>query len=377
MVAEKQIVANRVAGPPRTRPAAQAAALTPAEVIAILRRHFWLMVGATVLGLIVGGVTWFLLLTFFPKYTARTFLRILPPVEKDPTVITTPLVHKDVHYGYRASIAALINQQSSLQELIDIPEVQDTKWFKRFAEFDEQGEIINKGRCILKAFRDLEKHFGAFPERDREFVSVSMTCGDAEEAAKILNEMVEWFVASRARTTKDEIGAKLASLGDERRRVKRELDAAEASMDDVRRRWGIADIGDPQRQFFPHTTTLKLNRLDADLDTVTLQINQTRAAIGELEELAAGPIRVQIERQIEGDPIMVSLAQQLALQQSEANPRVDKQDTRGTTSQKNRDCRNDQTGIASKCPEPARGFGRTAQGLTRDASTGRSQTERA
>jgi capsular exopolysaccharide synthesis family protein len=305
----------------RHQPAAQATALTPAEVIGILRRHLWLIISMTVLGVIAGGVAWYLLLAYMPKYTAQTYLKILPPIEKDPTIITTPLVNKDIHYGYRATIAALISQQSSLQTLIDRPAVQETKWFKRFARFDSQGEILNRGQCILKAFRDLEKRFRAYPERDREFVSLSMTCGDADEAAKIVNEMATWFVASREEVAQGGISAKLTALEEERRRIKRDLDGAEASLQEVRERWGFQDLTDPKGRYFEHTVTLKHRTLELQLDDLKLREQQLRAVIAELDELAQGPISVQIENMVENDPVMVMLAQQLALQEASLSAR--------------------------------------------------------
>ncbi|MHC4658432.1 MAG: hypothetical protein ACYS83_04545, partial [Planctomycetota bacterium] len=235
---------NRMVRPVGLRPAGATAALTPKEVFGILRRHVLLMISMTMLGLIIGGAAWYLLLSYAPKYTARTFLRVLPPVEKDPMVITAPQVAKDIQYGYRVSIAALIMEQRTLQELIDLDKIRATKWFKRFAKFDEQGSIINTSQCIRKAFRDLKKHFMAYAQRDGQFVTVSMTCGDAKESADIVNTMVDMFRYSYGSAKKREVAVKLARLRDEHDSVQRELQAAEDSLGDVRRASGLTDLAD-------------------------------------------------------------------------------------------------------------------------------------
>jgi len=137
MVEQKPTAINRMAGPAaHRRPAAATAALTPKEVFSILRRHILLIIALTILGLIVAAGTWFLLLRYLPKYTAQTYIRVLSPVEKDPKTIGTTRVNRDIEYGHRVSIANLIRQQSTLQDLIDRNKVREMQWFRRFARFD-------------------------------------------------------------------------------------------------------------------------------------------------------------------------------------------------------------------------------------------------
>jgi len=302
------LAVNRMIGP---RPEAIGAALTPKEVLGILRRHILLLVSFTILGFIIGGAAWFILLRYAPKYTAQTYLKVLPPVEKDPMIIATPMVQKDIQYGYRASIAALITQQSTLQNLLDLKKVQDTDWFKQFGDVQRE-----KYKCIRKAFKDLEKHFRAYPDRDREFVTVSMTCGSKREAAEIVNQMVEMFVSSRGYTERQDIEKKLLNLETERTAVQRDLDASERGLDEVRERFGITDLEQFGSRYFQHTVEIKLNDLEIEQNRLMLDIGQLRASIKTLDEQATGPVSVQVEHQIETDPVMVMLAQQLALAES-------------------------------------------------------------
>jgi len=309
---QTQTAINRMAAPMGPRgPMPPAVTLTPKEVFGILRRHILLMVFLTILGLIIGGVAWFLLMRYAPKYTAQTYIKILPPVEKDPMTIRAALVNKDIQYGHRQSMANLIRQQSTLQKLIDRDKIKETRWFKRF------GEI--KDVCIIKAFKDLRKHFRAYAERDAEFVSVSMTCGDREEAALIVNEMVDLFLASQGRTKKTEVARKLERLGDQRNRVERELKSAEDAMDDVRRASGLTDL---EQRNFQHIITLKLNELETEQDDLVLEIREVQGVVENLKRQAEGPVSEQVEHEIETDPVMLMLAQQLALQEAQLASRL-------------------------------------------------------
>jgi len=293
---------NRITRPAGPRPPA-AASMTPKEALGILRRHRLLIIFLTILGVVISSVGWYLLQKYLPKYTATTYIQVLPPVEKDPMDIVTPQVQKDILYGHRQSIANLIKQQSTLLDLLESDEVKKTRWFEGF-----WGKPAMKDRKRLKY---LDRYLRAYPHRDAEFVEVSMTCRDAREAADIVNEMVDLFIRKQGTVERGKVNAELVKLKERRDQVQVELDAADRGLDDVRERWGITDLAMPVGRNFQHTITLKLNNLELEKDSLELAIRQLSANISNLKDLATGPISVQIEYAIERDDIMISLAQQL------------------------------------------------------------------
>lgn len=129
MVEERPMPVSRVAVPAGIRSIA-APVLTPKEILGILRRHTLLIVALTVLGLLVGGGTWFILKQYFPKYIARTYIEVLPPGQTDPMTIGAVQVQKDILYGYRLSLASLIKDQRTLENLLASDKVKDTEWFR-------------------------------------------------------------------------------------------------------------------------------------------------------------------------------------------------------------------------------------------------------
>ena len=319
MTEQRPMPVNRTEGPtgPRRRISVADTTLAPKEVFSILRRHTLLIIVLTILGLITAGGAWYLLLKYRPKYTAETYIKVLPPVERDPMKIGAVTVNQDIQYGYRLSMANLIKQQNTLAELLDSTKVRQTKWFKRFAEFNDRGEIINVQQCIINAFRDLRKHFGAYAHREAEFVVLSMTCGNPQEAADIVNEMVRLFVASQGGTTKAEVGVRLIELEKRRTAVEGELNIAEQGLTAIRDRFELTDIERQPGRYFRHTIELRLDDLELEQNDLTLLIKQAQADIKNLERLATEPFNEQVERQVEVDPVMVTLAQQLALLESQ------------------------------------------------------------
>ena len=298
MADEKPMVQTMRARPAVARPPATAA-MTPREVFGVLRRYMVLIIGLTIFGLIVGGVGCWLLRAYAPKYTARTLIEVLPPVQTDPMIISTPLVLKDIRYGHRLSIANLIKQQRTFEDLLKRDAVTKTKWFSSIGDLP--------GRV-----RYLEKYLGVFAHRDADYVEVSMTYGDAQEAADILNEMVRMFISLQKSTKEGEVNAKLITLQERQNSVEGELRAAETELESVRKAYQFTDLERPATTYLKNTVTMKLDQLELQKSDLELIIKQLEADIQVFDQLAKGPINVQIEHIIESDPVMLSLAQQLA-----------------------------------------------------------------
>jgi len=311
MPEDRSVAANRTARPPG--PQSQAiASLTPREVFAIIRRHIFLLSFLTLLGLGAGGGTWKLLQMYLPRFTARTYIQVLPPVEKDPMTISTIQLQKEILYEHRQSIANLIKQQRTLEDLLGRDAVKETNWFDRW------------GGDRRKAVKYLKKYFGAYAHRDSAFVEISMTCGAAKEAADIVNEMLTLFLAQQGTSEQREISNRLQRLEDQRIRVQGELDAANKGLDDIRAAYDLTDLERPAGRYFQHTITLKLNSLELQRNELDLAIRQLQADIGNLQELATGPVAEQVEFAIERDPVMLDLARQLALLEAQQSGMLSK-----------------------------------------------------
>jgi capsular exopolysaccharide synthesis family protein len=310
MVETSPTVENKVARPAGVRSAASgtAAAMTSKEAFAILRRHILLIVVLTAVGLVLGAGTWQVLQRYWPSYTAQTLIEVLPPVETDPMEIVAPQVQKDIQYQHRVSMASLIKQQGTLQNLLRDDKVRDTDWYKR--------------RGDLKAFKYLRRHFVAYPERDAEYVNVSMTCGRASEAALIVNEAVTLFVSSQRVGKQRDVGETLTDLNERQNKVQLDVERINGEIENLRTTSRITDLERPAGRYFQHTFELKLNDLELQQNQLLLAISQTEADMENLKRLAEGPVTVQIEYAIEADPVMIVLAQQLALQEAQLSGRL-------------------------------------------------------
>ena len=280
----------------------------------MLRRHVWLVIFITVLGGAVGGAGWYLIRRYLPLYKAETVIKVLPPGETDPMEVISSQVQQDIQYGHRVSLANLMKLQSNLQELLRNDKVRNTKWFRQKTARGDTNEAV----------RDLERNLSVFPHREAEHIIVSMSCGSAKEAALIVNEMASLFVNKHGETEKEGVSQKLIELNARQSAIENDIADSERAMQQVREQSGISDLEAPSGRYFQHTITLRLNNLELQENELALAIKQLQADIGNLRQLAEGPITAQIEHAIEQDPVMVSLAQQLALYQAQLSGRLTK-----------------------------------------------------
>jgi succinoglycan biosynthesis transport protein ExoP len=312
MMSRNPTVAGKTPRPSAARNSASA--LTPKEVMGMLRRHVWLVTFMTLLGAAAGGGGWYAIRRYLPLYKAEAVIKVLPPVETDPMQVVASQVQQDIQYGHRVSLANLMKLQSNLQEVIRISTgVRETKWFTQTM----RGDAAEAVRC-------LEKRLSASPQREAEQIVVSMTCASPKEAALITNEVARLFVSQHGETERGNVSQKLVELTARQSAVENEIKEREQAMDQVRQETGISDLERTAGRYFQHTITLRLNDLEQQESEMTLAIKQLQADIENLQQLAQGPITEQIEHAIEQDPVMVSLAQQLAVYQSQLSGRLTK-----------------------------------------------------
>jgi succinoglycan biosynthesis transport protein ExoP len=286
---------------------ALAISITPKEIFDIFRRHLFLIISLTVAGAVIGVGLWFVLSIVAPKYTAKTYIEVLHPGQFDPTVIGTPLASKDIAYEFRSSKAALIKQQSTLQELIRRDAIRETKWFKKF------------GNDVIEIIDDLDKHLGVFPDRNSNYISISMTCGGAEEAALIVNQMVDLFVRSQQTTAEAGIGQKLMDLSQEENGLRDKLRNVNSSLSDIRRSTGLTQLEGAEENFH-HTITQKLGALELEKMKLEADIEQVRASVTNYEQRKVSDEIVQ--RDTENDPVVIGLIQRISALESELARRL-------------------------------------------------------
>jgi capsular exopolysaccharide synthesis family protein len=302
---------NRINARKTVRPAAgpqqMDMALTPKEFLMMLRQHLLMIILLTVAGLLVGGSSWLILSKVYPRYTAETYIKVLPVAEKNPTVIIPYATNKEVQSVYRQSLASIILQQSMFNTLLNRDKIQATEWFKNFGGG-------STGRSIELALSDLQSAFRAVPERDTDFIRVSMTCKDKNEAALIVNEMVEVFVRSQSASEGSDVIQSRLALLDQQASLNQELAIYQTGLSNLRGTTGFTDL---DTHNYMDVFTQRLTNLELTANELVLEVTNTEAMIKALQRQATGPITEQVSRLVENDPVMIALLQQKILYEGE------------------------------------------------------------
>jgi hypothetical protein len=220
------------------------------------------------------------------NHTAQTLIEVLPYAEKDPLAIGTPAIDKDIQYGFRVSMATLMKQQSTLQELLRTDKVRQTQWFK-----DQDGSIV-------QAIKDLRKNLRVRPQEEGNYVEVSMTCDKADEAALIVNEMAQSFVESQGAVRRMRIRDRLAKLEERLTRVEAEVTAASSALDEVRKASGFTDL---EERGYGHPVPVRLIRLEQERDNCSLEVAGLQANIENLKQQAGQPPNEQIKNPLQAN----------------------------------------------------------------------------
>ena len=283
--------------------ASAAIVITPKEMLDILRRHVLLIIILTFCGAVAGTGSWVILKKVAPKYTAQTFIEVLSPGQLDPTQIGAPVAAKDIAYEFRFSKATLIKQQNMFQELIRRDAVRETKWFKSF------------GNDVLKAMDNLDKNMSAVADRNSSYIVIGMTCGDAEESAFIVNQMVDLFVKSQQSSAETDISGKLRDLSQQENELRNKLQSISSSLTDIRRSSGITQLEGQQEGNFANTVTQKLASLEIEKIKLEADIEELRSSVANYEERKTTDEIVQ--RTTENDQVVMSLIDRIASLEAE------------------------------------------------------------
>jgi len=277
--------------------AAGAPTLTPKQIVGILRRHILLMIFSATLGLVIGGVAWYLFQRFLPTYTAETAIEVLPPGTADPMEIGSSPANKDIAYQLRFTKAAFIKQQSTFENLLRRDKVRDTEWFKGY------------NNDIPKVVEDLEKDLRASPQREGNWIMLSMKCHDKKESALIVNEMLDLFLKVQQDIATRDVMEQLAKRTDQQRRLRGQLQQADDTLETIRKGTKFTNLGG---QRFRDYLDYKLTGLEEMKNQLQNSVAQLESFVTTLRVRAEGEFDVIVREQIERDPIASGMRRTIA-----------------------------------------------------------------
>jgi len=177
-----------------------------------------------VIGLAAGGIACYLLRKHTSRYTAKTYVEVLPPAEAEPLAGQSHQTQEDIEYARRYTIARIIRSSWTFEELVGREAIHRTKWFRSF------GRVADE--AADGAIEDFKKHLWSSARRDGNLVEIRMTCRSAEDAALIVNQVID-LMFERQDPNRQESAIPIRLLQRERERVQARLSAIESDNSDL------------------------------------------------------------------------------------------------------------------------------------------------
>jgi len=283
--------------------------MTPLDPVKLLKKYVWLLIGSAVVGAVLGVVSHFLLLWFYPTYTAEVIFDIKPadaPIE----MIYSDAGRADEFERFMATQQQRMVSESVLDRVARDPRLpqEAPEWAKRYIS---QGQVN-----YIKAAMDLEEIVSARIVQGTSYITLRVKWRkpkDVTALAKLVREAYLTDIRSTTNITVAEareviqntirdIEQQISDLNDRRARALREQTVD--SLDDK-----SSALGQQQ--------TLVLNQLAVVNQTIT-QLNSLLAEMERMRSSETGITYSDTQRAAaEQDPIVLNLRQQLKMMETE------------------------------------------------------------
>ncbi|MBW8016566.1 MAG: polysaccharide biosynthesis tyrosine autokinase [Planctomycetes bacterium] len=237
-----------------------ASTMTPKEIVGIIRRHIFMIVVFTILGTCAGVGSWFLVKTYFPKYTSIGAIEVLPPIDVDPTKIGGPQPNPDLFYQFRSTKAFRFRDQGFLQDLLLDDDIREMKWFKKYTTTADKVEY-------------LADNLRGSAARDRSHIVVSMKTSSPKEAKETVDEAIGLFLAKERKAAGDDSGAKLEATRAQHKKIQGEFDALERDLKGMRDTTNTS-LGQKTYRDYLDDTLANLEQVENELTTEIGETNE-------------------------------------------------------------------------------------------------------
>lgn len=207
---------------------------TAAEIWAMLRRRTVLIVFLSFLfsGLVIGGLAvWWL---YFPGYQSESLIECISNIPETDLTLEQQRLRQDEHERFVRTQAMLMKSPGILGEALKITAVRETDWFKNVQQRRDEPLL------------ELTDELGASPVRGTNFLRVSMMCRKPEDAAVIVNEVVnQWYSTVKRRSAEEFAAGSLDAARKEYEDLERQVRADQQNLKTIAGRLPAGAVQNP------------------------------------------------------------------------------------------------------------------------------------
>lgn len=239
-------------------------------------------------------VTTFVVYRYFPAFPAEAMIE-LKAAPEDAFAVTDPMARPDVMELQLQSEAQKIKQLTVLQDVLSLPEIQQTDFFKWYDSFDE---------CLY----DLENQLRVSVVRGTQLISVQLACRNKSDARRIVDAVVSRYIERYQRQSQESTHAGLKDLKDRVASMELELAAKQEALASFREQSDVPAMESEREVLVDHLTMLNNNRsvLDSEIADYQAQLENIRGI--DPRDL---PVSPEMRVIVEADPTLRFFRQQV------------------------------------------------------------------
>ncbi|MBN1437065.1 MAG: polysaccharide biosynthesis tyrosine autokinase [Sedimentisphaerales bacterium] len=253
----------------RPAPQSSTSTLTPKDIMGMLKRRMWLIIIITFVAIIAAGGLWYFCYKNYPKYTSTGIISCKMPVHQDVFTRNPLIPQAQIIEQETQNKAIFLRSDYFLEKILERTDVMNTRWYASF------------GRDNAERLNALRDSFGAAPQRNSEYIVVSMSTHNAAESRTILNAALTAFEQEMDQQANDPLDSRLAALTERKRQLELDLRNQRTRLSSLAQ---SADV--PGWERGQNVVTQELNALHQEQLRLNYQLQELRLA----QELLAGEI---------------------------------------------------------------------------------------
>ncbi|MFG0246588.1 MAG: polysaccharide biosynthesis tyrosine autokinase [Phycisphaerales bacterium JB052] len=208
-------------GPPRSAPGGSGNAPT-FDPLKLLQKYKYLLVGAVVLGAVVGVMAHFFFLTFFPKFRSEVLFEC-SPVQNEIATIGSDQIDEDEMARFMGTQVENIKGELVRRAVLEDGRLagEAPGWYKQY---------IKNGRFdVVQASEDIKKIIKANAIPNSYLIQLSVSVGDREDAAGLARLVQENYIRTVSSGTS-------SSVTQRKEQIRKAISDADAAIEELTNR---------------------------------------------------------------------------------------------------------------------------------------------
>ncbi|MEM7576184.1 MAG: polysaccharide biosynthesis tyrosine autokinase [Planctomycetota bacterium] len=260
----------------------------PIDPVRLLRQHLPLLIVAGVVGVILGGVAWYIAREVDPQYQSQAKLMASGQVDASDMGAINGIESNEIQEieTFIRNQIAVITSDELLRQAIQWPSVRNTKWFQSF-----NGDV----RLAAMALQD--HHLNVSPQRESTLMVLNMRMSNPADAQTVLEALITVYLNDRQIRMENDMSRLTSGQIRERERATEELRRLQMDRERFIQENDLATVRIEATEASIRYDTLNRQRL-----VMEMELNAARASIEGLlkanEEDPDRPISESEEQQL-------------------------------------------------------------------------------